>query len=123
MLSVKLDEAKGIALFEPHGVLSEEDFRRASRKIDGWIGENGTLMGLVIHTRKFPGWDSFGALLSHLVFIHDHHRRIERVAFATDTPVGPLAEKIARHFVHAEIRLFPYRDLELARAWAADGTD
>ena len=121
MLSVKLDESNGIALFEPRGALSEADFRRASRAIDEWIGKSGRFEGLVIHTRMFPGWDSFGALLSHLTFIRDHHKRIRRVAFATDTPIGPLAEKIARHFVSAEIRLFPYREFEAARAWAADG--
>lgn len=120
MLSVKLDERNGIALYEPDAALSEKDFRRASRAVDQWIGKSGRLEGPVIHTRMFPGWDCFGALVSHFTFIRDHHKRIRRVAFATDTPVGPLAEKIARHFVSAEIRLFPYGELEAARAWAAD---
>lgn len=119
MLSVKLEENSGVALFEPHGALSEADFRRAAGVVDTWLAKHARLQGLVIHTPKFPGWDSFGALLGHLVFIRDHHKRIGRVAFATDTPVGPLAEKLARHFVRAEIRLFPYRELDAARAWAA----
>lgn len=119
MLSVTMDETNGTALFEPHGPLSEKDFTHASQVVNAWIGEHGRLKGLVIHARTFPGWDSFGALSSHLVFVRDHHRKIDRVAFATDSAVGDVAGKIARHFVNADIRLFPYRELEQARRWAA----
>jgi len=119
MLSVKMDETNGTALFEPHGPLSEKDFSHAAEVINAWIGKHGHLKGLVIHARVFPGWDSLGALSSHLVFIRDHHRKIDRVAFATDSAVGHVAGKIARHFVKAEIRLFPYRELEQARLWIA----
>jgi len=119
MLTVKMDEANGTALFEPQGPLSEKDFKHAAEVVNAWIEKNDRLKGLVIHAKTFPGWDSFGALVSHLAFIRDHHRKIGRVAFATDTPVGAVAEKIGRHFIKAEIRLFPYRELEQARAWSA----
>ncbi len=87
--------------------------------VDPWIEKNGRLKGLVIHAKSFPGWDSFGALSSHLVFVRDHHRKIDRVAFATDSAMGNVAEKIARHFVKAEIKLFPYESLDEARSWAS----
>lgn len=119
MLTVKMDDTSGIALFEPHGPLSEEDFKSAVKTVDPWIEKHGKLKGLVVHAKSFPGWDSFGALCSHLVFVRDHHRKIGRVAFVTDTPVSVVAEKIARHFVKAEIKLFPYGSLDAARAWAA----
>lgn len=123
MLSVKMDDAAGVALFEPHGPLSENDFKSAVKIVDPWIEEHGKLKGLIIQAKSFPGWDSFGALSSHLVFIRDHHRKIDRVAFATDTPVGAVAEKIAKHFIKAEIKLFPYASLDTAKAWAAGGAD
>ena len=117
MLSVKIDEVNGIALFEPNGSLSEGDFRSAIQIVDPWIEKYGNLKGLIIHAKSFPGWDSFGALSSHLVFVKEHHTKIGRVAFVTNSVVGNLAEKIASHFVKAEIKLFPYKDLEDARLW------
>jgi hypothetical protein len=39
----------------------------------------------MIRTESFPGWESFGALVSHLKFVADHHRQIERIAAVTDS--------------------------------------
>jgi len=91
MLSVQVDEAKGVAILEPEGALSKDDFARAAKAIDPHI--------------------SFGALASHLKFVRGHHRKIRRVAPCTDSAIGKVAPRVARHFVAAE--------LELAKAWAA----
>jgi hypothetical protein len=122
MLSVTIDETNEIALFEPNGALSESDFEAAVKVIDPWIERNGRLKGLIIHVESFPGWDSFGALSSHLKFVKGHHKNIGRVAFATDSAIGNVAEALAGHFVSAEIKLFPYTSLEQARAWASEGS-
>ena len=68
MLTVKVDKANGIALLEPDGPLSKEDFESAVKIIDPFIEKNEHLNGLIIHTESFPGWDSFAALSSHLKF-------------------------------------------------------
>ena len=122
MLSVTIDEANGIAILEPDGPLSKNDFESAARIIDPYIEENGQLNGLIIHTESFPGWDSFAALSSHLKFVKDHHKNISRVGFSTDSAVGNFAESIASHFVNAEIKLFSYQELEQAKDWVASGS-
>jgi hypothetical protein len=122
MLSVKIDEVHGIALLEPDGALSQSDFESAAKIIDPYIEKSGRLHGLIIHTKSFPGWDSFAALSSHLRFVKDHHKKISRVAFSTDSMVGNFAEAVASHFVNAEIKVFAYQDFEEARNWAAGGT-
>ena len=99
MLSVQINEVNGIALFELLGPLSERDFKSTIRVVDPWIEKNGRLKGLIIYTKSFPGWESFGALSSHLIFVREHHTKISRVAFVTDSAVGNVAEKIASHFV------------------------
>lgn len=38
----------------------------------------------MIDIPSFPGWGSFGAFVSHLKFVIDHHRHIERIAVVTD---------------------------------------
>ncbi|MDA1141449.1 MAG: STAS/SEC14 domain-containing protein [Planctomycetota bacterium] len=85
MLSVRIDEQKGVTIFEPNGPLSESDFKSAVKVIDPWIEKNGRLKGLIIRTKSFPGWESFGALSSHLKFVKGHHTKISRVAFVTDS--------------------------------------
>ena len=120
MLAVTIDEENGIAILEPKGQLSKIDFESAANIIDPYIDESGQLNGLIIHTQKFPGWDSFAALVSHLEFVKEHHKKILRVAFATDSLVGRFAESVAGHFVNAEIKLFSYEELQQAKSWIAD---
>jgi SpoIIAA-like len=121
MLSVQVDAAKGIAILEPQGALSKDDFERAAKAIDPHIEKAGRLNGIVVRIKEFPGWDSFGALASHLKFVKGHHRKIARVALCTDSALGAVAPKIGRHFVQAEIRAFKSSELEPAKAWAASG--
>ncbi len=119
MLSVTIDEDKGIAILEPDGPLSKHDFESAAKIIDPYIEKTGQLHGLIIHTKSFPGWDSFAALFSHLRFVKEHHRKISRVAISTDSMVGHFAETVASHFVNAEIKLFSFQELEQAKNWVA----
>ena len=119
MLSVEIDEINGIALLEPDGPLSKNDFVTATKVIDAYIEKTDQLNGLIIHTESFPGWVSFAALSSHLKFIKEHHKKISRVAFSTDSVIGDFAEIVASHFVNAEIKLFSYQELEQARNWVA----
>lgn len=117
MLSVEIDEINGIAILEPDGRLSKSDFETAAKQIDPFIERTGQLNGLIIHTKSFPGWDSFAALVSHFKFVKEHHKKITRVALSTDSVVGTFAESVASHFVNAQIKLFSFQELEQARNW------
>lgn len=117
MLHVELNREDRIVILTPEGSLAKDDFERAAGQVDPFIEASGKLNGLLIHTEKFPGWDSFGALISHLTFVKNHHREIRCIAFVTDSPIGKLAEKMSGHFVAAEIRSFPYGELEAAKQW------
>ena len=121
MLNVKIDKTECVALLEPNGALSKQDFESAAMVVDSYLETAEKLSGLVIYTKDFPGWDSFAALSSHLRFVKDHHKVIARVAFATDSVLGSFAEKVASHFVNAEIKVFSYQELDQARAWASKG--
>ncbi len=121
MLTVTINEAKSIAMLEPDGPLSKDDFYTAAATIDPFIETSGGLKGLLIYTRKFPGWDSFAALTSHLKFIKEHHRKITRLAIVTDSKIVDFTKPIADHFVNAEIQIFPYEQLSRAEECAAGG--
>ena len=117
MLKVQLDEDQGIAILEPDGELSKDDFESASKLIDPYLEKNEVLNGIIIHVRSFPGWESFSSLVAHLKFVKEHHRKVTRIAFATDSPIGGIAEKIASHFVNAEIKRYTFDEFENSRKW------
>jgi len=117
MLSVKIDEEHLIAILEPKGALSERDFQSAATMIDPLIEKHGQLNGIIIHTKSFPGWESFAALYSHLRFVKNHHQKLSRVALVTDSVLGDFAENIASHFIKADIQLFSYQEYEQATNW------
>jgi hypothetical protein len=117
MLTVELDEVTGIAILKPDGALSEKDFIYASSVIDPYIEKSGKLNGLIINTRKFPGWESFGSLIKHFKFVKDHHKKLSHVAIVTDSVLGNFAETIVSHFVSAEIKHFAFDELSKAQSW------
>jgi len=117
MLNVELDEVNGIATLSPNGALSEKDFESASSLIDPYIEKYGSLKGLIIYTKTFPGWESFGSLIKHFKFVKEHHKKVSHVALVTDSVLGNFGEKIADHFISAEIKHFPFNDLNNAQSW------
>jgi len=117
MLNVNLDEINGIAILKPDGELSENDFKSAAKSIDAYIEKSGKLNGIIIHVKSFPGWDSFTGFTAHMKFIKEHHKDVSFIAFVTDSPLGDFAEHIANHFVSAEVKSFPFNELDNAIKW------
>ncbi|MND00808.1 hypothetical protein D3C83_195480 [compost metagenome] len=56
-------------------------------------------------------------MAAHFRFVRDHHKRIRKVGLVTDSALGDVAERLASHFVAAEIRHFPAGKLEAAKMW------
>ena len=121
MLKVTLDQKNLLAILEPDGALTEHDFNHAAQMIDPFIEKYGELNGILIYTKSFPGWKDFAALSRHIRFIRNHHRKIKRLAFASDTSVIELSKTVAKPFVDAEIKLFSYDEFEKAKAWIIHG--
>lgn len=117
MLDVNLDEQDGIVLLTPDGALTEDDFKNATTVIDNYIDKYGDLNGLIIHSKDFPGWDSFGAFIEHFKFIKNHHEKVTHVAIVTDSMLGDFGEKVASHFVNAEIKHFAFDDYDSVKNW------
>jgi hypothetical protein len=121
VLRFELLEDDGILVVEPRDALTAGDFRIIARTIDPYIEERGNLTGLLVDAPSFPGWATFGALIEHLKFVRDHHRRIDRVAAVTDNEFLKIAPRIAEHFAHPEIRVFPSAERAQALAWLREG--
>ena len=120
MITFELDQKHCVLHVRPSGPLAKEDFEELTKAVDPFIEEKGRLLGLVIETESFPGWESLGALIRHFKFVKNHHSKIEKVALVTNSKLADIAEKIGKHFVVAEIKHFPAGQLEAAMAWIAD---
>ncbi|WP_294952154.1 STAS/SEC14 domain-containing protein [Sulfurovum sp.] len=121
MLHVTLDKENAIAILEPDGALGKEDFDHAVKVIDPFIEAEGNLNGIIIYTKSFPGWKDFAALSRHFTFIKNHHEKIKRLAFVTDTSVIEYTKAIAAPFIKAELKVFDYEQLDAAKKWVREG--
>jgi hypothetical protein len=117
MLEHRLDAAHGILHLRPKGALQKEDFAQLAKTVDPFIESKGELAGIIVDAPAFPGWDSFGALLAHFRFVHDHHKRVRKIAAVTDAAFGNFAEKLVSHFVAATVKHFKAGDTKAAEQW------
>ncbi|MBE0626171.1 MAG: STAS/SEC14 domain-containing protein [Burkholderiales bacterium] len=121
MIQYELLREQGILILRPEAALQSEDFAAVAKLVDPYIESHGDLRGLMIDAPSFPGWENFAALLSHLRFVRDHHRRIRRVAVVSDDPLLGVAPKIAGHFLSAELKTFAAMERAAALAWLGEG--
>ena len=119
MLEHTLDAKNGILQLRPNAALKKEDFAALAKSVDPYIEKNGALSGILIELAAFPGWESLGAMAAHFRFVRDHHKKVRKVAIVTDAKLGDVAEKVASHFVAAEIKHFAAGQADAARQWIA----
>lgn len=117
MIDYTLDTAHSILHIHPKSALAAEDFRTLAKAVDPHIESTGELKGFIIEAEAFPGWDSLGAMVAHLRFVRDHHKHVKKVGVVTDSALGDVAERIASHFVSAEIKRFASGECEAAKQW------
>jgi hypothetical protein len=117
MIFYDLDENTGVLTVRPEGKLETQDFLTLSEVVDLYIKKKGGLNGIVIVTKKFPGWLDFSGMIEHMKFVRNHHRKIAKVAIVTDSKIADVAESLGKHFVKASIKHFSFEELESAKRW------
>ena len=117
MIKHEILQPEGILIVEPLSALAAEDFQALASEVNTYLAGHPDLHGILIHARAFPGWDSFAAFVAHIRFIRDVHRRVERVALVSDSPIATVGPAIAKHFVRAQFRHFPYAEYDDALRW------
>lgn len=117
MIEHSLDPAHAVLHVRLKSALEKDDFAQLAKTVDPYLEKHDSLAGILIEAPAFPGWDGLGAMAAHFRFVRDHHKRVRKVALVTDSKLGDVAERLASHFVAAEIRHFRATELEAARAW------
>ncbi len=120
MIDSELDAPRNILLVRPESPLEQADFVRLAEEVDPQIESSGYLSGLIIDAPAFPGWQNFGAMVTHFRFIRDHQKHVKKAALVTDSALGDIAEHLTSHFVSAEIKHFPAGQVQAARDWIAN---
>jgi len=118
-VSHRIIPESGVIVAEVKQPLRAQDFDALAFTADAWIEAHGSLQGLVIHAREFPGWENLGGFLRHVRFVRDHHREVKRIAFAADSKLASVAPVLAEIFTAAEVKSFAYDELDIAIAWAS----
>jgi hypothetical protein len=117
MLNYKLLAPEGILILEPTSPLEAADFEGLAREIDPYIAEHGSLMGVMIHAKTFPGWVNLKAAIAHLHFIESHLQKIERLAVVSDSVLLAELPKLAAHLVLLDVKHFPEASYKDALLW------
>jgi hypothetical protein len=121
MIEYHLDTENSVLHVQPKYAIEQDDFTKLAKTVDPHIEATGGLAGLIIEAKGFPGWESLGAMVNHFRFVRDHHKHIKKIAVVTDSALGNFAERLASHFVSAEIRHFPAGQVEQAQQWILNG--
>lgn len=117
MIEHHLDTTHAILYVRPKSALEKEDFAQLAKTVDPFLQQSGNLAGIIIEAPGFPGWDGLGAMAAHFRFVREHHKRVKKVGLLTDSAIGNVAQRLASHFVAAQIRHFAAGDLEAAKQW------
>jgi len=117
MLEYTLNPAEGILEINPLSQLRSEDFQALTSTVDEYIVEHGALTGIIIAADPFPGWEDFGALVSHLKFVRGAQQDVSRVAVVTDNSAPTFIPKVVDHFISAEVRHFDSSQRDEAMGW------
>ncbi len=117
MISHTLLRTEGILILMPEAPLESDDFEKRAQEIDPYIEANGKLHGVMIDAVSFPGWKDFAGIIAHLRFVKNHHQKIQKLAFVSDSNVLSIAPGIAKHFVQADVKHFSHSQRDDALRW------
>jgi hypothetical protein len=119
MIEHELLSDAGVLIVRPKGPLSAPDFAALTSEADAYIEAHGALNGLMICAEHFPGWENLDGAISHFKFVRDHHAKISKIAFVSDSEMLSLLPKLADHFVGAEVKHFGGNKEAAALDWIA----
>jgi len=121
-IGITLDAGVGVLVLEPAAdqALSEDDFEAVGKVIGDYLKDHARLRGILIHSRKFPGWQGVSALFAHLKFVNTVHDKIGKIALVTDSPIGTFADHVLDPLMLAKVRKFTYDERDQAMSWLQD---
>jgi len=85
--------------------LYAEDFQQMAPEVDSFIRQHGKIR-LLIDVSSFHGWNNVAALLKHIRFIKERHKKVERIAVVGARSWQHWVIGVVRMIVHPEVRAY-----------------
>ena len=117
MISHTLLRDEGILLVSPQEPLEANGFEELADEVDPYIAEKGTLQGLLVTAKRFPGCRNLAGLKSHFRFVRDHRAKVKKIASVTDSTLLSLFPRLVAPFIRPKVKRFHYDDRASALAW------
>ena len=117
MINLNLNKELGYAILSVNGPIAKQDIEELTQKVDDYLEDHDKLEGLIIKAKKFPGWDNLGSFVQHLKFVKDHHERIKKVGFMSESNLLKVIPELAKHFVNADLKQFDDGKMDEATEW------
>ena len=117
MLKHTLLSDEGILILEPSGALEAADFEAVIHDMDPYLAEHGSMTGVMIFAKAFPGWLNLEAAIAHLQLIERFHQKIKRLAIVSDNGLLSALPTFAAHLVHPDVKHFSESEYEVALSW------
>lgn len=116
MLTFETDAEAGVIEFTVDGHIDKAEFEAVVKALEAQIERHGTV-NVVEVIRDFSGMDP-SLWWQDMTWGLTHLSKFARAAVVTDSGwIGPMVRGVSA-LMPAQIRVFPMRDLEAARAWA-----
>ena len=109
-----------VLVLKPRGRLTRQDFKAVSEELEPVLRERGSLEGILIEAKHFPGWQNLAGFLSHMKFIAEHQRRVPRIALVTDDRMLASLPKTLGSVIKTEVRTFKYGEETAALTWLTE---
>ena len=117
MLDHLLLEREGVLVLSPNAPLQQEDFATLGATVDAYLAKHEKLHGVLIHSKRFPGWEDISGFTAHLHFVREHRDKVECIALVSDSVIAGVAESLAKFFTPAEFRRFNFSEYDIALRW------
>lgn len=116
-LFCQFDEHHGVLLLDVKSPFTADDFRTIETIIDPYFVANGELMGVIVHSKKFPYWSSAQNRAEYIHFAQDNHHKFKKAAFSMGGFFAKIVVRIGRSRAHPEMKIFKYNQIEKAQDW------
>ena len=119
MLSWTVDDADGVIELIVDGAITREDYEKLVPVMEAEIARHGKLR--VIETVRKLGPIDWSLWWQDLKWVVQHRDKLARAAVVTDHGwIGPITRAAGALFP-GEMRVFPEKEAEVARAWVREG--
>ncbi|MDB5130254.1 MAG: hypothetical protein JWR02_3 [Mucilaginibacter sp.] len=119
MVELLTDLPPHVAAYKAVGAVSKEEYEEVvMRRVDQVAAEYGTINFLVLLETGFENY-SIGAFIDYIKVSFEHFSKWNRMAIVTDQEWVAKAYNALSYLVHGEIRSYPVKSLETAKAWVS----